>query len=178
MTRDSSCGIITHYLLTNLGNAMAVEIERKFKVINEDWRSGANGTFYRQGYLHHGETSTVRVRVAGPKGYLTIKGASVGASRMEYEYQIPVEEAEAMITILCRKPVIEKIRYKIEHDGKTWDVDEFLGENKGLTIAEIELSSESEPFELPSWAGEEVTGDDKYYNANLLEKPYSTWSQS
>ena len=156
---------------------MAVEIERKFMVQGESWRQGATGTFYRQGYLHHDPESTVRIRVAGEKALITIKGASVGASRLEFEYSIPKEDAEAMLSILCKKPIIEKIRYKVSVNGMEWDVDEFLGENTGLVIAEIELESEKENFTKPIWTGMEVTGQKRYYNANLLSRPYKDWTE-
>ena len=109
------------------------------------------------------------------KGYLTVKGVSRGAVRVEYEYEIPKVEAEAMLDDLCEKPLIEKIRCKIEHKGLVWEVDEFLGENSGLIVAEVELESEDQKFVKPKWIGEEVTGDPRYFNANLIHHPYSKW---
>jgi CYTH domain-containing protein len=153
---------------------MALEIERKFLVKDGAWRN-EQGTKYRQGYLNTDEERTVRVRTMDDKGYLTVKGVPRGAVRMEYEYEIPKVEAEAMLDDLCEKPLIEKIRCKIEHKGLVWEVDEFLGENSGLIVAEVELESEDQEFVKPEWIGEEVTGDPKYFNANLIHYPYNRW---
>jgi len=153
---------------------MALEIERKFLVEEGAWRN-VQGTKYRQGYLNSAKERTVRVRIIDDKGYLTVKGISRGAVRVEYEYEIPGADAEAMLDDLCEKPLIEKIRSKIEHKGMVWEVDEFLGENQGLLVAEVELESEDQPFVKPEWVGEEVTGDPKYFNANLIHHPYSKW---
>ena len=155
---------------------MAQEIERKFLVANSTWRENAEGTLYRQGYVPTQSKTTVRVRVAGDRGYLTIKGPSQGISRSEYEYEIPLSDAEAMLAEICHPPLIEKRRYKIQMDGHLWEVDEFLGENAGLVLAEIELSSEAETFAHPTWLGEEVSHDPRYRNAYLAKQPYSTWS--
>ena len=153
---------------------MALEIERKFLLKEDTWRS-EQGTRYRQGYLNSVKERTVRVRTIGDKGYLTIKGASRGPVRTEYEYEIPVAEAEAMLDGLCEKPLIEKKRYKIEFKGLIWEVDEFFGENQGLIVAEVELEKEDQAFLKPEWVGEEVTGDPKYFNANLIHNPYQNW---
>ncbi|MGA8239021.1 MAG: CYTH domain-containing protein [Desulfobacterales bacterium] len=153
---------------------MALEIERKFLVKKDDWRNGI-GIVYRQGYLSTNEKRTVRVRVIDDKGYLTIKGISRGAVRVEYEYKIPKSEADAMLYDLCEKPIIEKKRYKVDFKGFVWEVDEFFGVNQGLIIAELELESEDQVFTKPEWIGEEVTGDPKYFNANLIHCPYSKW---
>jgi len=153
---------------------MALEIERKFLLKEDTWRS-EQGTRYRQGYLNSVKERTVRVRTIGDKGYLTIKGASRGPVRTEYEYEIPVAEAEAMLDGLCEKPLIEKKRYKIEFKGLIWEVDEFFGENQGLIVAEVELEKEDQAFRKPEWVGEEVTGDPKYFNANLIHNPYQNW---
>lgn len=153
---------------------MALEIERKFLVKDGAWRN-EQGTKYRQGYLNTDEERTVRVRTMDDKGYLTVKGVPRGAVRMEYEYEIPKVEAEAMLDDLCEKPLIEKIRCKIEHKGLVWEVDEFLGENSGLIVAEVELESEDQEFVKPEWIGEEVTGDPKYFNANLIHYPFNRW---
>jgi CYTH domain-containing protein len=153
---------------------MALEIERKFLVKDDDWRNG-QGMMYRQGYLNSDENRSVRVRVIGDRGYLTVKGISQGATRVEYEYEIPKAEADAMLDNLCEKPLITKKRYKIEFKGFVWEVDEFLGENQGLIIAELELESEDQVFIKPEWIGEEVTGDPKYFNSNLIHRPYSKW---
>jgi CYTH domain-containing protein len=120
---------------------------------------------------------TVRVRTIDDKGYLTIKGITVGASRAEYEYEIPAADANEMLTNLCEKPLVEKNRYKIKQGELTWEIDEFLGDNLGLTVAEIELTDEAQKFDKPSWIGAEVTGDPKYFNSNLTKNPYSKWNK-
>lgn len=154
---------------------MAQEIERKFLLVGEDWRKLAKGTHYRQGYLNSVKERTVRVRTIDDKGFLTIKGITTGATRVEYEYEIPHSECTAMLDDLAEKPLIEKARYKIEFGGFIWEVDEFFGDNEGLVVAEIELESEDQQFEKPSWVGAEVTGDPRYFNSNLVNKPYTTW---
>ena len=154
---------------------MGVEIERKFLPSTNDWRELSSGIPYRQGYLYTGSGLTVRVRIAGEKGFLTIKGPGSGASRMEFEYQIPTEDADEMLDRLCEKPLIEKKRYSIGYRGFVWEVDEFFGDNEGLVVAEIELESENQQFDLPEWIGEEVTGDPRYFNVYLVKRPYSTW---
>ena len=153
---------------------MALEIERKFLVKENDWRNG-QGTMYRQGYLNSDENCNVRVRVIDDRGYLTVKGISKGATRVEYEYEIPKAEADAMLDNICEKPLITKKRFKIEYKGLVWEVDEFFGDNQGLIIAELELESEDQVFFKPEWIAEEVTGDPKYFNANLIHCPYSKW---
>lgn len=157
---------------------MALEIERKFLVTDDTWRGLSEGTLYRQGYLPTQDKTTVRVRVAGDRGFFTIKGPSRGISRSEYEYEIPLADAEAMLAELCRPPLIEKCRYKIAIADHIWEVDEFLGENQGLILAEIELGSETETFTQPAWIGQEVSHDARYRNAYLAKYPYSTWGQS
>lgn len=154
---------------------MGIEIERKFLLKDDSWRALAKGTQYRQGYLNSEKERVVRVRTINGKGFLTIKGISTGATRVEYEYEIPDAEATAMLDGLCEKPLIEKNRYKIEFEGLVWEVDEFFGENQGLIVAEVELESEDQQFEKPGWAGEEVTGDPKYFNSNLIQNPYLKW---
>lgn len=152
---------------------MAIEIERKFLVVGTEWET-ATPTYYCQGYLNHDKNRTVRVRIAGQAAFLTIKGLSEGASRPEFEYPIPVDDAKQLLP-LCEQPLIEKNRRIIEHAGMRWEVDEFFGENQGLVVAEIELDSEEQQFELPTWAGEEVTEDARYYNSSLAQRPYSQW---
>ena len=152
---------------------MSTEIERKFLVTGDAWRA-AEPTRYRQGYLNRDKQRTVRVRMAGARATLTVKGITHGASRAEFEYQIPVEDAQALLT-MCDGPLLEKNRYRIEHAGITWEVDEFLGQNAPLIVAEVELESESQQFDLPDWIGEEVTGDARYYNVNLATAPYRSW---
>ena len=154
---------------------MAKEIERKFLVVGDAWRAMTRGTRYRQGYLSTNKQRTVRVRVIDGKGYLTVKGASVGAARSEYEYEIPAADADEMLEQLCEKPIIEKNRHKIPIGGVIWEVDEFLGVNEGLIVAEVELQSENQDFPKPEWVGAEVTSDPRYFNASLIAKPYSSW---
>lgn len=156
---------------------MAREIERKY-LIREDknWRD-IPGTVYRQGYLSTVKERTVRVRTIGQKGYLTIKGITVGATRLEFEYEIPVAEANEMLDTLCERPLIEKTRRIIEHAGFIWELDEFFGVNAGLVIAEVELESEDTIFEKPPWIAMEVTDDPRYFNANLVANPYSIWPE-
>ena len=154
---------------------MGREIERKFLVKGEAWRGLAQGVPYCQGYLCRAKERTVRVRLAGNKAFLTIKGLSVGASRAEYEYEIPVADARAMLDELAEGPLIEKIRHKIPYAGLIWEVDEFLGDNAGLIVAEVELDSEEQPFDKPDWAGEEVTNDARYVNSNLTRCPFRQW---
>jgi len=149
---------------------MAREIERKFLVVSDEYKKGSTGILYRQGYLSRSPDCTVRVRTAGDKAWLTIKGRSEGASRSEFEYQIPYEDAVSLFS-LCRSRLIEKIRYLVPYEGMIWEVDEFLGNNHGLVIAEIELDYEDQPFKIPHWAGREVTGDPRYYNSNLVDGP-------
>ncbi|HXV21349.1 MAG TPA: CYTH domain-containing protein [Desulfuromonadales bacterium] len=154
---------------------MPTEIERKFLVNGTAWKRGATGKLYRQGYLVAEKERTVRVRVVGEESFLTIKGPSKGIARAEYEYRIPPREAAEMLDTLCLQPLIEKYRYRIEHAGLVWEVDEFLGENQGLTLAEVELADEDQAFSLPDWAGEDVSHDPRYYNANLVRHPFSKW---
>ncbi len=154
---------------------MATEIERKFLVNGESWRVGAEGLAYRQGYLNRDPERTVRVRLAGDAGFLTVKGRSQGACRTEFEYPIPVADARAMLEALCLGPIIEKVRYRVPFGGHVWEVDEFGGENRGLVLAELELGAPDEDFAVPPWVGQEVTGDPRYYNANLAQHPYRRW---
>ena len=151
-----------------------IEIERKYLVVNEQYKAGVP-TRILQGYICSEENRVVRIRVKGEKAYITIKNATIGFARNEYEYEIPVADAEAMLHNTCQQPIIDKTRYVLEHKGFTWEVDEFHGDNEGLVVAEIELESKDEEFELPDFVGEEVTGDARYYNACLFQKPYKTW---
>ena len=154
---------------------MPKEIEKKFLVKGDDWRGKAVGKRYRQGYLSTVKERTVRVRTVDAKGFITVKGQSVGASRSEYEYEIPVTDANEMLDRLCERPLIEKTRYRIPGAGVVWEVDEFGGENRGLIVAEVELESEDQQVSLPDWIGREVTDDPRYFNANLVAHPYSRW---
>ena len=156
---------------------MPLEIERKFLVRDESWRVPGTGTLYRQGYLSTVPERSVRVRLIRDKGSLTVKGASSGAARAEYEYEIPGVEAREMLDNLCERPLIEKTRYCVEFQGLTWEIDEFEGSNAGLVIAEVELEEADQAVSLPGWVGKEVTGDRRYYNASLIAEPYSVWSK-
>jgi len=154
---------------------MAKEIERKFLVRGNTWRGQDGGKRYRQGYLGTVKERTVRVRTTGDKGFITIKGESVGATRSEYEYEIPLADANEMLDRLCERPLIEKTRYRVSHEGLVWEIDEFERDNRGLIMAEIELKDETQSVTLPGWIGQEVTGDPRYFNANLVANPFSQW---
>ncbi len=154
---------------------MGKEIERKFLVDTRSTAWKQSGTGYRQGYLSTHKQRTVRVRTVGDRGILTIKGITQGASRSEFEYSIPHNEATQMLDELCETPLIEKTRYLIPQGKHTWEIDEFHGENQGLVVAEIELESEDEAFDKPDWVEKEVTGDIRYYNSRLVQMPYSKW---
>ncbi len=153
---------------------MAKEIERKFLLKDNAWREGAKGIVYRQGYLSTVKERTVRVRTDGNKAHLTVKGINIGPTRLEFEYEIPVEEANEMLA-LCERPLIEKTRYLVKFGGLTWEIDQFHGDNKGLILAEVELSDEEQQIDLPDWIGREVTEDPRYFNANLIKNPYKSW---
>lgn len=156
---------------------MATEIERKFLLRNLTFKEKAvSKKHYSQGYIEGSLNATVRIRTVEDKAYITIKGHIVGISRDEYEYEIPLEDARQMQERLCGEKV-EKIRYIVWHEGKRWEVDEFLGANEGLFVAELELNSENESFPLPDWAGEEVTDDFRFRNSHLSKEPFSTWSE-
>ena len=154
---------------------MAQEIERKFLVKAESWRRPDDGVRYRQGYLSTVKERTVRVRTAGDKGFITVKGVNVGTVRPEYEYEIPLADANQMLDRLCERPLIEKTRYRIHHDGLVWEVDEFEGENRGLITAEVELKRADQAVSIPQWVGPEVSSDPRYFNANLVAHPFSQW---
>ncbi len=157
---------------------MGQEIERKFLLTGDGWQGLAEGIEYRQGYLCASKERSVRIRIAGNKGFLTIKGATIGAVRSEYEYEIPLADARSLLDSLCPQPQIEKKRYTIPYRGFNWEIDEFFGLNAGLIVAEIELEAENQVFERPEWIGKEVTGDPRYYNAALCIAPYSSWKTS
>ncbi len=154
---------------------MGKEIERKFLVNGDAWRSLGQGTCYRQGYLSTVKERTVRVRTIADKGYLTVKGVTEGIARAEFEYEIPIDDANALLDGLCERPLIEKDRYKISHGDHTWEVDEFFGDNAGLIMAEVELEREDQAFETPEWVGAEVSDDPRYFNANLIANPFRNW---
>jgi len=156
---------------------MAVEIERKFLVSSDSWRDGSPGISIRQGYLSRNPERTVRIRIRGEEAYITIKGRSAGISRAEFEYAIPVADAEAML-LLCDGPFVEKTRYEVLCAGWTWEVDEFHGDNQGLIVAEIELPDDEASFDLPAWIGREVSHLTRYFNSQLSERPYGWWSEA
>ncbi len=154
---------------------MAKEIERKFLVKEMDWARMGEGTRMRQGYLPTSDRTVARVRVAGSDAFLTIKGETRGAARTEFEYPIPVSDADEMLEELCQRPFIEKTRYRVDHRGLTWEVDVFEGENKGLTVAEVELEDENQAIDPPPWITTEVTHDPRYFNSSLASHPFSKW---
>jgi adenylate cyclase len=154
---------------------MSVEIERKFLVRNDQWKTLGNRVSIRQGYLSSHPDRIVRVRIQDTTAKLTIKGRTVGVTRGEWEYPIPIEDAQRFLDDLCEKPIIEKIRHRIQYEGMLWEVDEFFGENLGLVVAEIELLTEDQVFAKPDWVGDEVTHDPRYANANLLRHPFAKW---
>ena len=157
---------------------MGIEIERKFLLKGEGWRGLGQPTLMRQGYLVADPVRTVRVRIEGERGVLTIKSKSDGASRGEWEYPIPVADAAELLDRLCDGPLVEKIRHRIPRGEHVWEVDEFLGRNAGLVVAEIELGSEDEAFDRPDWIGQEVTGEVRYYNSQLMRHPYTAWTEA
>lgn len=155
---------------------MGTEIEHKFLIRDERWRQQTTRSVrMRQGYLTSDERCSVRVRVAGDHGFLNVKSGTLGIQRSEYEYPIPLAEAEEILDTLCEKPVLEKTRHYVPVGEHCWEVDEFAGANAGLIVAEVELSRPDEPFERPDWAGEDVSGDPRYYNSRLARQPYTTW---
>ncbi|MGF1587822.1 MAG: CYTH domain-containing protein [Pleurocapsa sp.] len=162
---------------------MGTEIERKYLVNQEKWRSHKEllqnqlliqGQKYCQGYILANNETTVRVRIAGEQAYLTIKSKTIGHTRAEFEYPIPIQDAQEMLNNLCIKPLIEKFRYKIKIDNLIWEVDEFEGENQGLIIAEVELENEAQSIDIPHWIEREVN-EQKYFNFYLVKHPYSQW---
>jgi adenylate cyclase len=156
---------------------MPSEIERKFLVDTARWVPRDAGQLLVQGYLSSVPERTVRVRLAGERAQLTIKGKSEGIVRSEFEYEIPVEHARVMLDELCERPFIEKRRHREDVGGRTWEIDVFAGDNTGLVVAELELDAADEVFELPAWVTAEVSDDPRYYNANLLRAPYRTWTR-
>ncbi|MCX7085622.1 MAG: CYTH domain-containing protein [Methylococcales bacterium] len=155
---------------------MAIEIEHKFLLKDESWREKVKkAIIFKQGYLSSIPTTSIRVRISDEQAWLNIKSATIGNKRMEFEYEIPLTDANQIIELLCKKPIIEKTRHYVEHENKTWEIDEFHGENQGLIVAEIELDSETQPFTIPEWIGQEVTQDIRYYNNNLAVNPYNSW---
>jgi len=157
---------------------MAIEIEHKFLLANDNWREHISRSVrYRQGYLSSQPTSSIRVRTGNDRAWLNIKTATIGTHRHEYEYEIPTADANEILDSLCKKPLIEKVRYFVTDNGNLWEIDEFEGENQGLIVAEIELDETGQTFSKPPWIGLEVTGDLRYYNNNLAIHPYSEWRE-
>ena len=157
---------------------MGIEIERKFLVTNDNWREAASVALpIKQGYLVGGKEASVRVRLQGDKANLNIKSATLGVRRQEFEYAIPLEEAELILTTLCQRPIIEKTRYLVSYANKQWEIDVFEGDNAGLIVAELELQDEAEHFDPPPWLGEEVSDDPRYYNVCLVKHPYKEWGR-
>ena len=155
---------------------MPIEIERKFLIANTDWRNEViRSSRIRQGYLGKLDKASVRIRVQGDKANINVKSATLDIRRMEYEYEIPLDEAIEMLDQLCAQPQIDKTRFIVEHGRHVWEIDEFYGDNEGLLVAEVELGSEDEVFEKPSWLGDEVTEDPRYYNVNLIKHPFKQW---
>ncbi len=155
---------------------MAVEIERKYLVKNDKWREFVESeSVMKQGYLATVANASIRVRVAKGKAYLNIKSATVGIRRAEYEYEIPLQDGEEMLANLTAGSLIDKVRYEVRCGDHLWELDLFQGDNSGLVVAELELASEDETFEMPEWAGEEVSGEARYYNASLVKHPYCDW---
>lgn len=155
---------------------MAIEIEHKFLLANNDWRECVSHSVrYCQGYMSSQPTSSIRIRISDKQAWLNIKSATIGTQRLEYEYEIPLNDANEMLEQLCKKPIIEKIRHFVTYENKLWEIDEFSGDNQGLIVAEIELASSDESFAKPAWLGKEVTDDMRYYNNNLAQHPYCQW---
>ena len=155
---------------------MAIEIERKFLLANDNWRALVSKSIhYRQGYLNSDEHSSVRIRVSDDTAKINIKSATIGSQRHEYEYDIPAQDAHELLDTLCHKPLVEKTRHLVVIKQHTWEIDEFAAENQGLIVAEIELSQVDEQFEKPEWVGKEVTEDIRYYNNQLAKQPFSNW---
>ncbi len=155
---------------------MGTEIERKFLVKGNAWRSHGAGKLYRQGYVVQAGDVAVRVRIAGAQGYLTLKGKTENFARPEFEYEIPVKDAQEMLDLWCRPRIVDKIRYRIPVGDLIWEVDEFQGANQGLVLAEVELNASDQIVDLPDWVGLEVSEADRYYNSNLAIYPYALWT--
>ena len=156
---------------------MAIEIERKFLVKEKPFSIAKRSLKINQGYIINEKSKVIRVREKGDDYFLTIKGNNIGISRLEYDFPISKEDAKELIFHFCKTTLIEKTRHYVEHKGHTWEVDEFHGTNDGLIVAEIELESEDEKFEIPNWIGQEVTQDERYYNMNLAVHPYTSWEK-
>lgn len=162
--------------MKGLDSDMAIEIERKFLLLNDNWRSEVFKSInYRQGYLNSDANSSVRIRVSDETAKINIKSATIGSQRSEYEYDIPAADAHELLSTLCHQPLVEKIRHLVKRGKHTWEIDKFKGDNQGLVVAEIELSAVDEVFEKPEWVGLDVTEDIRYYNNQLSKHPFSKW---
>ncbi|MBN2808737.1 MAG: CYTH domain-containing protein [Deltaproteobacteria bacterium] len=158
---------------------MAIEIERKFLLLNDSWRLNADaGTVMRQGYLSNNGKSSIRVRISGDRANLNIKSSTTGIVRREYEYAIALSDAEEMLADLCHEAIIEKVRYHVNFSGFIWEVDVFSGASSGLVVAEIELDELGQTFPRPEWLGREVSEELRYYNSHLAGYPYCAWSEA
>ena len=156
---------------------MATEIERKFLLNDSSWKNLSDeGTAYSQGYLVGSKHASVRVRIQGKRAFLNIKSATIDITRQEFEYEIPLDEASEMLETLCEKPLISKTRYHLKNENHLWEIDVFEGDNKGLIVAEIELSDKDESFNKPEWLGTEVSDDARYYNVSLVKHPFKDWN--
>jgi len=155
---------------------MALEVEHKFLLANSDWRAEIDhSVHYKQGYLSSSPLSSIRVRISDSHAWLNIKSATIGTHRQEFEYEIPLADANSILDELCHKPLIEKMRHFVYRGQHVWEIDEFMGDNQGLIVAEIELSEVGESFAKPAWLGGEVTEDLRYYNNNLCKYPFKDW---
>jgi adenylate cyclase len=168
-------GIVSKQIKEGWRWPMGIEIERRFLVVGNEWKENAIGTTYRQGYLYFQDFGVLRLRIAGDKAFLTVKALLDNLSALEYEYEIPIRDAEEMLTGLCDRPPVEKIRHFVPYCGMNWEIDVFLGDNEGLVIAEVELEEPGQPLDLPSWVGKEITADRRYLNASLYRHPYKNW---
>ena len=156
---------------------MALEIEHKFLLANDDWRQEIHhSVYYKQGYLSNNPLTSVRVRISDNQAWINIKSATIGNHRHEFEYEIPLQDAQQLLDELCYQPLIEKTRHFVHRQTHIWEIDEFKGENQGLIVAEIELSALEEQFDKPDWLGLDVTDDLRYYNNNLCKNPYKNWN--
>ncbi|HIE55020.1 MAG TPA: CYTH domain-containing protein [Chromatiaceae bacterium] len=155
---------------------MAIEIERKFLLASDAWRREVEQSLQmRQGYLSRDAQSSVRVRICDDRADINVKSTRDGIYRLEYEYPIPLEDAEELLRLVAHRPIIHKTRHLLHHGGHCWEIDEFHGENRGLIVAEVELKSRDEAYDRPPWLGEEISTDARYYNSNLSKVPYSVW---
>ena len=155
---------------------MGTEIEKKYLIVNDDWRKESDeGTYMVQGYMGTNEKSSIRIRIHGETANLNIKSSTIGITRSEYDYPVPIDEAKEILETLCDRPYVEKTRYHVMYEGHEWEIDVFAGDNDGLIVAEIELGSVDEEFKLPDWIGEDVSDDPRYYNVCLVTHPYKDW---